>query len=426
MKRKLITLLTTLSFLGMSGCAMATTSSQTDESNFNSESTSLIESSKESSSVSTSEDNSEKTLVIDCTNFNTLDCIDLDGVVENEEFKDKEFTFNSNATLKSKDIKGIKEIIISIYQIYDNLDLFTNYNGTGSAASENKKEGNKELTYTYSFDGINEFCIKNTSATHRTHIFSISITYTGTYVGGNIDGGNNQDNNEKPAATWSSTEFDMFEEYLFTTNIPHVDEENGEWVMDYYEYYGALEYVVSSPKNSNAVEDYEDALVDAGYEFYTTDEYDTNYYAIDTDNEVFYLLVNPYISADDELVIDFYVYGYYFEAESWSDVSYNINDYLGFAANLPECEGDNVIFSYDVTFGGSINVIITSSTPESLFSAYAATLEAASYSLDDSEYEDYGYYYFTSSDESFGIDMSLYAYESEEAYDSIILYIYNL
>ena len=137
-------------------------SSDTNSSSKNSSSQLTSESSKESSSVSTSEDNSEKTLVIDCTNFNTLDCIDLDGVVENEEYKDKEFTFNSNATLKSKEIKGIKEIIISIYQTYDNLDLFTNYNGTGSAASENKKEGNKELTYTYSFDGINEFCIKNT------------------------------------------------------------------------------------------------------------------------------------------------------------------------------------------------------------------------------------------------------------------------
>ena len=171
------------------------------------ESSSIVPSSntiEESSSISSSSMYEEKTLVINSKNFNTLSVIDLNGVVEEEDaqYRDIEFAFNSNATLKSNKIHGIKDISIHIYQTYDNLDLFTNYNGTGSAVTENKTTGNKEMTYTYSFSqSINEFCIKNTSTTHRTHVYSITITYTGVLS----SGGNNSSSSSSSSSSSNSS-----------------------------------------------------------------------------------------------------------------------------------------------------------------------------------------------------------------------------
>ena len=192
--------------LSLSGCALQNSTSNKASSSSNS--TSLIESSitnKDSSSVisntnSSNTDYSEKTLVIDLNNFNTLSYIKLEGV-ENSGYKPNTYTFNANGTMKSNEIKGIKEIKIRVYNTYDNLDLFTNYNGSGNPVSENFVEGNKEATYTYTFNGINEFCIKNTSSEHRTHVYSVTITYTGNAMSGS---GNNSSSNTSSSSSSSS------------------------------------------------------------------------------------------------------------------------------------------------------------------------------------------------------------------------------
>lgn len=177
-----------------SNSSLSTSTNSSENTNTNISSSTLGESSNT--------DYSEKTLVIDCTNFNTLSYIKLDGVVVNEQYKDEEFTFNANGTMKSKEIKGIKEIKIHQYQVYNNLDVFANYNGTGSAATEKFETGNKEAIYTYTFNGINEFCIKNTAASNRTHVYSVTITYTGNAMSGSS---NNSSSNTSSSSSSSSS-----------------------------------------------------------------------------------------------------------------------------------------------------------------------------------------------------------------------------
>ena len=212
MKNKVL-LLTLL--MSLSGCAiMPLSSSSSINSNDNDSSVITNTSSSEESSVTSStntnsstlgessnNDYSEKTLVIDLNNFNTLSYIKLEGV-ENSGYKPNTYTFNANGTMKSKEIKGIKEIKIRVYNTYDNLDLFTNYNGSGNPASKKFVEGNKEATYTYNFEGINEFCIKNTSSEHRTHVYSVTITYTGNAMSGS---GNNSSSNTSSSSSSSSS-----------------------------------------------------------------------------------------------------------------------------------------------------------------------------------------------------------------------------
>ena len=212
MKNKVL-LLTLL--MSLSGCAiMPLSSSSSINSNDNDSSVITNTSSSEESSVTSStntnsstlgessnNDYSEKTLVIDLNNFNTLSYIKLEGV-ENSGYKPNTYTFNANGTMKSKEIKGIKEIKIRVYNTYDNLDLFTNYNVSGNPASKKFVEGNKEATYTYNFEGINEFCIKNTSSEHRTHVYSVTITYTGNAMSGS---GNNSSSNTSSSSSSSSS-----------------------------------------------------------------------------------------------------------------------------------------------------------------------------------------------------------------------------
>ena len=125
MKNKVL-LLTLL--MSLSGCAiMPLSSSSSINSNDNDSSVITNTSSSEESSVTSStntnsstlgessnNDYSEKTLVIDLNNFNTLSYIKLEGV-ENSGYKPNTYTFNANGTMKSKEIKGIKEININDY-----------------------------------------------------------------------------------------------------------------------------------------------------------------------------------------------------------------------------------------------------------------------------------------------------------------------
>lgn len=158
-----------------------------------SNSTENISSSSSSSSINSN--NEVKTLVIDPSNFNKIEEIELDNVIENPDgYSDVEFTFNALGSLKSNKIKGIEEIIIHVYQTYENLKVYSNYDGTGNALVATKELGQKEATYTYDLNGSDEFYVVNNSETHRTHVFSITIKYTGDLLSNNED---NTDGNEE-------------------------------------------------------------------------------------------------------------------------------------------------------------------------------------------------------------------------------------
>ena len=126
MKKKLLILST---LLCLSGCQItiisnsnsSNSSSSITISDDNSSSSSSSSSSSNSSIVSSSSSNSsssssnssityiEKTLTITPSNFNTINELVLDGVVENTDHPE-EFTFNSNAVMKSNKISNLKSI----------------------------------------------------------------------------------------------------------------------------------------------------------------------------------------------------------------------------------------------------------------------------------------------------------------------------
>lgn len=159
----------------------------------------FISSSTSSSNISssTSEVLEEKILVISSDNFNKIENIELIDVVENVDYPE-EFTFNSNGIMKSNNYLGIKEIEIHAYSTYENLKVYNNYSGNGNALVAQKEEGTNEATYTYTFNNENEFYIVNSSTTHRTHVYSISITYL------NINTTNNENSKEDDDSSDSS------------------------------------------------------------------------------------------------------------------------------------------------------------------------------------------------------------------------------
>lgn len=438
MKNK--TIIALLSALTLSGCSgfpilkITNSSSTTNSSTKIEESSKVTTSSKEDNktSSSTKEDNKTsssskkeegvlKTLTITPANFDSISELDLNGVVENTDHTD-EFTFNSNAVMKSNKIKGIEEITIHVYQTYENLSVYSNYNGTGSALKASKETLDKAAKFTYTLNGADEFYIVNSSDQYRTHVYSIEISYTGAEVSGGNSGNDDNGGNVNTSGSWSEDELEMFTSYLFTDNIPYIS--GGEWIYDYYEYYGALEYYIESGSES-ALTSYESALEDAGYEYYYTDEYDTNYYVGETDYEEFYLLVNPYLSESNELVIDFYVQGTIFEVESWDDLVYYVDEYVGATSNLPEPSVSEYYFMYDATYGGSIDVIIPCSDPESFIDSYAGNFDS-SYVVDE-EYSVSGEsWVLYNEDTGVAVEMYINNFEDYENYDSIILYIYSM
>lgn len=171
--------------LFISSCE-STLSSNTSSSDFTSN---LISSSTDSSSSSTNQDSStsssiinitEKQIIIDSSNFNSLNQIELTDVIENTTYPE-EFTFKTGGVLKSNQIQGITKISIHVYQTYENLFVYNNYTGEGSSLIPTKEIGNKEATYTYQFNGENKFYIANSSE-YSTHVYSITITYTGDVI----------------------------------------------------------------------------------------------------------------------------------------------------------------------------------------------------------------------------------------------------
>ena len=175
----------------LSGCNLNSSSKVSSSFNEGISSSSKVESvssstvSKESTtSSSVKEDSSssvvyeEKTLVINPSNFNKLSEIELVNVVENTQYP-KEFTFNSLGVLKTNKLNGLKKLEMHVYSTYENLIVYENYNGTGTALKSNKVEGDNEATYTYDLNGGNELYIVNSSETHRTHVYEIKITYMG-------------------------------------------------------------------------------------------------------------------------------------------------------------------------------------------------------------------------------------------------------
>lgn len=155
-------------------------------------STTTSSSNDKTSSTSSSSQIVEKTLVITPSNFNKLSQIELTDVVENSQYPD-EFTFKNTGVMKSNKIQGLKNIEMEVYQTYENLMVYANYNGSGTPLTAKKVTGDKKATYTYTLNGGSAFYIKNIS-TYSTHVYSIKITYTGTSVGGNQNSSSSSSN----------------------------------------------------------------------------------------------------------------------------------------------------------------------------------------------------------------------------------------
>ena len=180
-------------------------------------------SSKVSSSSSSSSTNVavERTLTINPSNFNKLNQLELDCVVENVEYPD-EFTFNSSAIMKSNKISNIKTIKIHAYSTYENLKVYNKYNGSGSALTASKETLSNAAKYTYNLNNSNEFYIVNSSTTHRTHVYSIEITY----VGYAITPGNNTSSSSSntPSYDYSSNQESTYSgTYYNSANLNLVD-----------------------------------------------------------------------------------------------------------------------------------------------------------------------------------------------------------
>ncbi len=144
-------------------------------------STNSITSSITNNNSNTSSKVEERTLVINPSNFNKISELELTNVVENTEYPE-EFTFNSLGVMKSKKITKIKKMVLDVFSTYENLIVYNNYTGTGTPITSQKVTGDNKATYTYTFNGESEFYIVNSSTTHRTHVYSISITYEGNVI----------------------------------------------------------------------------------------------------------------------------------------------------------------------------------------------------------------------------------------------------
>lgn len=167
---------------------------------------SSLTSSITSNNNNTSSKLEERTLVINPSNFNKISELELDKVVENTQFPE-EFTFNESGVMKSKKITNIKKIVLDVFSTYENLIVYNNYTGTGTPITSQKVTGDNKATYTYTFNGESEFYIENSSTTHRTHVYSISITYVGAVItnGGSSNTGTSSSSNNNTGNTSTST-----------------------------------------------------------------------------------------------------------------------------------------------------------------------------------------------------------------------------
>jgi len=184
MKRQSKLLIISLTSLLMCGCPnvenssssrSSTSQNSTSVSNNNS-STTIISSNSQTNSTTSSSQLVETKLVITPSNFNKIPNIEINDVVENTQFP-TEFTFNVAGVMKSNKIKNIKKMVIDAFSTYENLIVYNNYTGSGTPITSKKETGDNRATYTYQFNNENEFYIINSSETHRTHVYSIEITY---------------------------------------------------------------------------------------------------------------------------------------------------------------------------------------------------------------------------------------------------------
>lgn len=190
-------------------------------------STSLSSTSSKTSSTSSSSQIVEKTLVITPSNFNKLNELELTDVVENTQYPD-EFTFKNTGVMKSNKIQGLKKIEMEVYQTYENLMVYANYNGSGTPLTSKKTTGDKKATYTYTLNGGSAFYIKNTS-TYSTHVYSISITYTGVAIsGGNQNSSSSSsssssNNNDSISSSFDTQDSTYTGTYYNNANLNLVD-----------------------------------------------------------------------------------------------------------------------------------------------------------------------------------------------------------
>ncbi|MDY4788689.1 MAG: endonuclease [Bacilli bacterium] len=179
MFKKLLLLLSLFVLVGCSNNPSNSTSSGSDTGNSNTSSnTSDTGSSDSSDSSSSTPEYKDEIININPSNFNKFDYLTLDGVVENTQYPE-EFTFNELAKMSSNQINGLKEMRIEVYSTYENLKVYDNVAGTGTPLVAKKEVVGKNANYTYTFNGGNEFLIHNAVSDHRTHVFSIEITYSG-------------------------------------------------------------------------------------------------------------------------------------------------------------------------------------------------------------------------------------------------------
>lgn len=205
--------------ISLSGCALENNSLNSLKLSSSNSSFSQVNSIIESSFNS----NVLKEIKITSSNFNKLSYVEFSNVVENTEYPE-EFTFNSGGIMKSNKIKGIKEIKLDVYNIYENLKVYSTYNGTGNAITPlaQKDQVNKKATFTYSLNSTNEFYIINSSSQNRTHVYSVTIKYSGetmndgNYQSSSSSSNNNQSSSSSKTSNSSSSLLELSGEYSGT------------------------------------------------------------------------------------------------------------------------------------------------------------------------------------------------------------------
>ena len=145
-----------------------------------------------------------KKLIIDSSNYNNLDNVEIKDVINNPNGKEDLFTFNPQATLKVKDLSHISEVSIRVFQTFSYLNVYTNYDCNGDIIEGSKESGNREATYTYKLNNNDELTIKNDNETYMTHVYEIIINYYVVDTDGN-DNSSSTSSSSSPSSTSNSS-----------------------------------------------------------------------------------------------------------------------------------------------------------------------------------------------------------------------------
>ena len=161
-------------------------------------------SSNSSSIIDSSNNVTLTSLVINCDNYNKIPEIEVENIEYNINSKYDIFTFKALGTLKTNKIKDIYQVIINVQQTYGYLDVYTNYDGLGTALNGEKVTGDREATYTYDLKGADELCIKNNSD-YLTHLRSITIKYKSNEINNGDNTGNSSSNSSSSSSNNTSS-----------------------------------------------------------------------------------------------------------------------------------------------------------------------------------------------------------------------------